>query len=133
MTAVRTGSLNEDTADAGDRASPTKPLSLAGLQIRYDDAVRDARKKLKDLLDQVDRNQQDKRSRLDGDSYWKFWHWVQDLDLEAPGITEELKKANADLKRLRKDELAADVEMLGYACSRIEGYRFLMNLRGEKK
>jgi hypothetical protein len=124
---ARPGSLNENTTDAGGRASPKEPLSLAALQIRYGEAVREARKEHKDLLDQIERNQLDKRTRMDWDSYRKFRHWLQDLDLEAPGISEELNKAETDLKRLGKDDLAFDVGMLGQVCSRIDTYRFLMN------
>jgi hypothetical protein len=124
---VGPGSLDENTTDDGDRASPKEPLSLAGLQLRYGEAVREARKEQNDLLGQIERNQLDKRTRLDWDSYRRFRHWVQGLDLEAPGISEELNRAEADLKRLGKDDLAFDVGMLGQVCFRIDTYRFLMN------
>jgi hypothetical protein len=127
VTMAGPGSLDENTTDARDRASPKEPLSVAELQICYDEAVREARKKQKDLLGQIERDQLDKRTRLDWDSHWRFRHWVQDLDLEAPGISEELSKADADLKRLGKDDLAFDVLILSSICFRIDTYRLLMN------
>jgi hypothetical protein len=130
---VGPGSLHEKTKHGGDRPSPNEPPSLAALQIRYGEAVREARKMQKDLLRQIERNQLDKRTRLDADSYRRFRHWVQDLSPEAPGITEELNNAEADLKRLGEDDLAFDVGMLGQVCSRIDTYRFLMASHDRKQ
>jgi len=131
VTTVTAGSLDEDTSGNENKTSHRKPLALAELQARYDEAVRDARQKQKDCLDQIERDQQENRTRLDRDFYWELRQWVRDLDLEAPGIAEELDKAKADLQQQTKVELACDVGMLGYACSRIDHYRFLMNPKRE--
>jgi len=120
---VEPGLLDENITDAADRSSFKEPLSAAELQIRYDEAVSSARRKRTDLLAQIERDQDGKGTRLDWDSYWRFRDWLRDLDLEAPGIQEELEKAKAELMRLGKDEIASDVGSLGYECSLIDYYR----------
>jgi len=123
--------LNEDTSGGESRTGHGKPLALADLQARYDEAVSDARGKQKDCLDRIERSQQDSRTRRDRDSYRELRQWVRDLDPEAPGIAEELDKLKADLQSQIRGELAFDVGMLSSACSRIDHYRFLMNLKRE--
>ena len=45
------------------------------------------------------------------------------MDLEAPGISGELNKVAAELKKLGGYDLASEIEMLGYVCFRIDVYR----------
>ena len=75
------------------------------------------------MLSLIERNQLDKRTKLDRDSYQKIRQWVRNLDLEAPGISGELNKVAAELKKLGGDDLASEIEMLGYVCFRIDVYR----------
>ena len=49
--------------------------------------------------------------------------WVRNFDLKAPGISGELKKVAAELKKLGRDDLASEIEMLEYVCFRIDVYR----------
>ena len=123
VTVVKSGSLEENRRKAGDNASSSGPLSVAERQIRYNEALRQARKQQKDLLSLIERNQLDKRTKLDRDSYQKIRQWVRNLDLEAPGISGELNKVAAELKKLGGDDLVSEIEMLGYVCFRIDVYR----------
>jgi hypothetical protein len=118
-------------ADAGGAASPEMPLSLAGLQSRYDEAVRDARKCRDDLLAQLERDQLDLDGgkRLAWDAYWGLRQWLRDIDVEAPDIEKELSAAVTELEKAGRRELTDAVERLVFPCSRIGYYRSVIALR----
>ena len=132
MTTVSAGSFSEQAADVGDSVDSKEPASLAELQARYDEAVREARQKQKEFLSQIEQSQQDRRTRLDCSCYCEFKDWVKGLDVEAREITEELNEALANLKLMGENKLASDITLLESICSRIGTYRWLITQKTDR-
>jgi hypothetical protein len=114
------------------KSSAEGPSSLEDLQLLYAKAVADARRSRQNLLDELWQRQQEKRTRLEWSSFWKLTHWAEHLDVEAPGVKEEIAKQEAEWKARAKERIASALESLHGWCALIADFRFLIEMKQEK-